>query len=89
MHILLLGSGGREHALGWKLKQSSKVGKIYFAPGSYGTEQIGESSGISMFDHEALIKFAIGKKIDLTVAGPDDALADGIVNSFQKTGLNM
>lgn len=88
-NILIIGSGAREHALGWKLQKSPKVGKIYFAPGSFGTEQIGESSGISMFDHDALIKFANNKKIDLTVAGPDDALASGIVNAFQKKGLKI
>jgi phosphoribosylformylglycinamidine synthase len=88
-NVLIVGSGAREHALGWKLKQSSKVGKIYFAPGSAGTEQIGTSTNISMFDHDALIKFAIEKNIDLTVAGPDDALAAGIVNAFQKKGLRI
>lgn len=88
-NILIIGSGAREHALGWKLKQSPKVNKIYFAPGTIGTESIGKSTGIGMQDHAALIKFAKAKKIELTVAGPDDALAGGIVNAFRKNGLKI
>ena len=64
--ILIIGSGGREHALGWKLAQSPKVSKIYFAPGTPGTETIGESTNIDMFDIPNLIQFALDKKIDLT-----------------------
>lgn len=88
-NILIIGSGAREHALGWKLKQSPKVGKIFFAPGTDATETIGESSKISMFEHDALIQFARKNNIDLTVAGPDDALASGIVNAFQNAGLKI
>src|SRR5689334_19399452 len=88
-NILIIGSGAREHALGWKLKQSSHVGKIYFAPGNAGTEQIGETTNISMFDHESLIKFAKENNIYLTVAGPDDALAAGVVNEFTKHKLKI
>ncbi len=87
--VLIIGSGGREHALGWKLKQSSQVGKIYFAPGSVGTELIGETTGIGIFDHKSLIQFALEKKIYLTVAGPDDALAGGVVNAFAEKGLKI
>lgn len=88
-NVLIISSGAREHALGWKLKQSKKVGKIYFAPGTVGTEPIGESTGIPAMDFERLAKFAIDKKIDLTVAAPDDILAAGIVNEFQKKGLKI
>jgi phosphoribosylamine--glycine ligase len=87
--VLIIGSGGREHALGWKLKQSTKVEKIYFAPGSVGTELIGETTGISIFDHKSLIQFALEKKIDFTVAGPDDALAAGVVNAFAESNLKI
>ncbi len=87
--VLIIGSGGREHALGWKLQQSSQVGKIYFAPGSTGTELIGETTGIGIFDHKLLIQFALEKKIYLTVAGPDDALAGGVVNAFKQKGLKI
>lgn len=87
--VLIIASGGREHALGWKLKQSPNVGKIYFAPGTVGTEPVGESTGISALDFDALTKFAIKNKIDLTVAAPDDILAAGVVNVFQKKGLRI
>jgi phosphoribosylamine---glycine ligase len=87
--ILIIASGGREHALGWKLKQSPKVEKIYFAPGTVGTEEIGESTGIAALNFDALTQFAIKNKIDLTVAAPDDILAAGIVNAFQKKGLKI
>jgi phosphoribosylamine--glycine ligase len=90
-NVLIISSGGREHAIGWKLKQSPKVGKIYFAPGTVGTETIGESTGIPALDFEKLVKFASSKKnaIYLTVAAPDDILAAGIVNAFQKKGLKI
>jgi phosphoribosylamine--glycine ligase len=88
-NVLIIASGGREHALGWKLKQSSKVGKIYFAPGNPGTAEIGENTGIGALDFEKQTQFAIDNKIDLTVAGPDDILAAGVVNAFQKKGLKI
>ncbi len=69
-NILIIGSGGREHAVGWKLKQSDKVGKIYFAPGTAGTALVGENTDISALEFDRLIKFAVENKIDLTVAGP-------------------
>ena len=87
--VLIIASGAREHALGWKLKQSEKVSKIYFAPGSAGTETIGESTGISALDFDKLITFVIKHKIDLTVAAPDDILAAGIVDAFKKKGLKI
>ncbi|HVF69846.1 MAG TPA: phosphoribosylamine--glycine ligase [Xanthomonadales bacterium] len=88
-NILIISSGAREHAVGWKLKQSPKVGKIYFSPGTVGTETVGESTGIAALDFDKLIKFAIKNKIDLTVAAPDDILAAGIVNAFQKKKLKI
>lgn len=87
--VLIISSGGREHALGWKLKQSPKVGKIYFAPGTVGTESVGESTGIAALDFDKLTKFVIENKIDLTVAAPDDILAAGVVNAFQKKKLKI
>jgi len=88
-NIFVIGSTGREHALGWKLRQSKKVGKIYFAPGNAGTEEIGESSGIDVMDFQSLIKFAKKNDIYLTAAGPDDPLAGGIVDKFEKAGLRI
>lgn len=87
--VLIIGSGGREHALGWKLGKSPKVGKIYFSPGNAGTAEIGENIAISALDIEALLDFAINNKIDLTVVGPDDALALGIVDAFREKGLTI
>lgn len=88
-NILIIGTGGREHALGWKLKQSPKVGKIYFAPGNAGTAEVGENTGIAALDFAAQIEFAKSNDIALTVAGPDDILAAGVVNAFQKAGLKI
>jgi len=87
--ILIVASGAREHALGWKLKQSPKVSKIYFAPGTVGTETIGISTGIAATDFEALIAFAKKENIDFTVAAPDAILAAGIVDAFQKQNLKI
>jgi phosphoribosylamine--glycine ligase len=88
-NILIIGSGAREHALGWKLRQSSQVDKIYFAPGTAGTQLVGMSTSISAFDHAALIRFANENNIALTVAGPDDVLAAGVVNAFRAKKLRI
>ena len=88
-NILVIGSGGREHALVWKLSQSRKVGKIYTVPGNGGTKSISENVEISIENIEALADFAQEKKIDLTVVGPDDVLAAGAVDVFEKRGLKI
>src|SRR3989344_5175554 len=87
--ILIVGSGGREHALAWKLKQSPKVSKIYIAPGNAGTAQVGENITIVATDIFGLADFAEKSSIDLTVVGQDDPLALGIVDEFQKRGLKI
>jgi phosphoribosylamine---glycine ligase len=87
--ILIIGSGGREHAIGWKIKQSPRAGQIYFAPGNAGTAEIGINIDIKATDIKALIEFAKKEKIDLTLALPDDPLALGIVDEFQKAGLRI
>lgn len=89
MNILIVGSGGREHALGWKLKQSPQVGKIYFAPGNGGTHQLGENINIKAFEIEKLLQFCVKNKVDLTIVGPEDPLALGIVDLFEKKGLQI
>jgi phosphoribosylamine---glycine ligase len=89
MKILVIGSGGREHALAWKLCQSPKVERIYVAPGNAGTRQIAQNVSIPATDSEQLLQFACTERIDLTVVGPDDALADGIVDRFQAYGLRI
>jgi phosphoribosylamine--glycine ligase len=87
--ILIIGSGGREHAIGWKIKQSPMCGELYFAPGNGGTREIGENVDIKVTDIKALIEFAKKEKIDLTLAIPDDPLALGIVDEFRKEGLRI
>jgi phosphoribosylamine---glycine ligase len=85
--VLLIGSGGREHALAWKLAQSPKVGKLYVAPGNGGTLACAENVPITVTDFSALIKFALENKIDLVVVAPDDPLALGLVDELEKAGL--
>jgi phosphoribosylamine--glycine ligase len=87
--ILVVGSGGREHALAWKLKQSSGVDRIFCAPGNAGTEQIGENVAIKAGDFATLARFAKDNRIGLTVVGPDDPLAAGIVDHFENEGLRI
>jgi len=89
MKILIIGSGGREHALGWKIKQSPLVDKIYFAPGNPGTKEIGENILIEVTDIQRLLKFAKNKKIDLTVVGPETPLVLGISDAFRKEKLKI
>ncbi len=89
MKILIIGSGGREHALAWKLAQSPKVQKVYAAPGNAGTAQVGENVAINAGDLTALRDFALKEGIALTVVGPDDSLAAGITDVFQAAGLRI
>jgi len=87
--ILVVGSGGREHALVWKLRQSSGVDRIFCAPGNAGTEQLGENVAIKAGDLPALARFAKENQIELTVVGPDDPLAAGIADHFETEGLRI
>ncbi|PIU21763.1 MAG: phosphoribosylamine--glycine ligase [Candidatus Diapherotrites archaeon CG08_land_8_20_14_0_20_34_12] len=87
MKILVVGSGGREHALVWKLSQSKLVKKIYCAPGNAGTLQLAENLDIGSEDIKKLADFASDKKIDLTIVGPEAPLVEGIVDEFNKKGL--
>ncbi|HZT23336.1 MAG TPA: phosphoribosylamine--glycine ligase N-terminal domain-containing protein, partial [Verrucomicrobiae bacterium] len=87
MKILVIGSGGREHALAWKLKQSPHTERIFCAPGNAGTSEIGENVAIPANDFPALVRFAKENRIDLTVVGPDDPLAAGIVDRFAEEKL--
>jgi len=89
MKILIIGSGGREHALAWKIKQSKLVEKIYIAPGNAGTGQLGENVAIKVNDLIGLLTFAQKEKIDLTVVGPERPLVLGIVDLFQKNNLKI
>ena len=87
--ILVVGSGGREHALAWKSAQSPRVTQIFCAPGNAGTERLGENIPIPTNDLAALAKFAKENRIDLTVIGPDDPLAGGVVDLFVSEGLRV
>ncbi|MCR4853333.1 MAG: phosphoribosylamine--glycine ligase [Prevotella sp.] len=82
MRILLLGSGGREHALAWKIAQSPKCEKLFIAPGNAGTSNVGENVPIGVNDFEKLKAFAIDNSIDMVVVGPEDPLVNGIYDSF-------
>ena len=83
MKVLLLGSGGREHALAWKIAQSSRVEKLYIAPGNAGTVAQGENVAIKATDFPALKTFALEKGIDMIVVGPEDPLVKGIYDYFK------
>ena len=84
MKVLLLGSGGREHALAWKIAQSPKIEKLYIAPGNAGTSAVGENVAIKATDFPALKAFALEHKIDMIVVGPEDPLVQGIFDFFKE-----
>ena len=87
MKVLIIGGGGREHAIAWKLSQSAKVDKIYCAPGNGGIMDLAECVDIPVMDFEKQVQFAKEKGIDLTVVAPDDPLAAGAVDAFEAAGL--
>ena len=87
MKLLIVGSGGREHALAWKLYRSPRVSRIYTAPGNAGTASLGENLPIKAGDIQALADAAQKLSIDLTLVGPEASLASGIVDRFQGLGL--
>jgi len=89
MRILVVGSGGREHALVWKIAQSKLVDKVFCAPGNAGISQLAECIDIKADDIFGLLEFARKEKIDLTVVGPEVALSLGIVDEFEKAGLKI
>ena len=82
MNILLLGSGGREHALAWKIAQSTKVGKLYIAPGNAGTKEVGENVNIAVCDFDAIAAFVLANDVKMVVVGPEDPLVKGIYDYF-------
>ncbi|MEI6533424.1 MAG: phosphoribosylamine--glycine ligase [Candidatus Roizmanbacteria bacterium] len=88
-NVLIIGSGGREHALAWKMKQSNHVEQIFIAPGNGGTQQVGKNIPISITDIQGLLTFAKNNSIDLTIVGPEIPLELGIVDIFQKEGLKI
>ena len=89
LKILIIGSGGREHAIGWKVAQSARAGALFFTPGNAGTATLGTNVDIAATDIPALLDFAKKEHIDLTLALPDDPLALGIVDTFRAAGLRI
>ncbi|HJN99963.1 MAG TPA: phosphoribosylamine--glycine ligase [Nitrospinaceae bacterium] len=89
MRVLVVGAGGREHALAWKIAQSPLVKKVYCAPGNAGTASVAENVEISADNINALRQFAMMKGIGLTVVGPEQPLVKGIVDSFEESGLRV
>lgn len=89
MKVLIVGSGGREHAIAWKVAQSPKVDKIYCAPGNAGIAEYAECVNITAMEFDKLVAFAKEKEIDLTVIGMDDPLVGGVVDAFEAEGLRV
>jgi len=87
MNVLLIGSGGREHAIAWKLAQSKNLSKLYIAPGNPGTAQCGENIPIAGDDADKLLEFSRQNNVELVVVGPEDPLAGGIVDKFEAAGI--
>jgi phosphoribosylamine--glycine ligase len=89
MKVLVVGSGGREHAIVWKAAQSPRVDKIYCAPGNAGIAELAECVDIKAMEFDRLVDFAKTNAIDLTIVGMDDPLVGGIVDAFEAEGLRV
>lgn len=87
MNILIIGGGGREHALGWKIAQSPKCEKLWFSPGNGGTSKVGENVALNLAQHQDVVDFCSKENIGLVVIGPDDFLAAGLADSLQAGGI--
>jgi len=87
--VLIIGSGGREHAIAWKIKESPRLKKLYCAPGNGGTARVAENVPIKADDLNGLADFCEKEKIDLTIVGPEAPLASGIVDLFKKRNLKI
>ena len=87
MNVLIIGSGGREHAIAWKVKQSPRLTKLYVAPGNAGTDACGENVPLHVSDHAAVISFCKEAQIDLVIVGPEIPLAAGISDSLSESGI--
>ena len=87
MNILLIGSGGREHSLAWKIAQSPLTESLYCAPGNGGTEGLGQNIGLDAGDHHAVVDFCRRRAIDLVVIGPEQPLVDGLADSLEASGI--
>ena len=86
MNILLLGSGGREHAIAWKIAQSQKVDTLFIAPGNAGTAQVGTNVNIKADDFEAIKSFVLDNQVNMVVVGPEDPLVKGVYDFWSVQG---
>ena len=86
MKVLIVGGGGREHAIAWKVAQSPKVEKLYCAPGNAGIAEVAECVDIGVMEFDRLVTFARENTVDLTIVAPDDPLAAGAVDAFEAAG---
>lgn len=84
MNVLILGSGGREHAFAWKIAKSSSCNNLFIAPGNAGTAEVGNNVEISVNDFESIKKFVLSEEIEMVVVGPEDPLVNGIYDFFQE-----
>lgn len=89
MKVLIVGKGGREHAIAWKVKESDLVKEVFIAPGNVGMENLGTLVDIPEEEIEELADFAEENNIDLTIIGPESVLALGVTNEFEKRGLKI
>ena len=89
MKLLVIGSGGREHAICWKLSQSPKLTKLFAAPGNAGIAEVAEVVDIAAKDQENLLKFCKRESVELVIVGPEAPLTEGIVDRFQKEGIKI
>ena len=87
MNVLLLGSGGREHALAWKIAQSPILAKLYAAPGNPGMAECAECVALDVADHAAVVRFCREKRVDLVVVGPETPLVAGIADDLRAAGI--
>src|SRR5438105_15500978 len=88
MNILLIGSGGREHALAWKIAASPLADKLYCAPGNAGIAQEAELAALDIADHAAIVAFCKAKKVDFVVVGPEGPLCAGVVDDLEAAGIH-
>jgi phosphoribosylamine---glycine ligase len=89
VNVLVIGAGGREHAMAWKLSKSRRIGKLWVAPGNAGMAELAELVDIPAKDQDALLKFCKASAVDLVVVGPEAPLVDGLVDRFEKEGLRV
>ncbi|MBT4342206.1 MAG: phosphoribosylamine--glycine ligase, partial [Chloroflexi bacterium] len=87
MKVLLIGSGGREHAMAWKFAQSPKITELLIAPGNAGTAEVGTNVDIGVDDHADIVEFAKNEKIGLVVVAPDQPIVDGLCDLLRQSGI--